>query len=180
MCPSLASDPRLDVFHRSISKLNVEVAFTFTSKLIKSITNSLELGMDHLTLKKGVSIQVVETMHDLAHARSAQGACFIRTDHTLVVWCDKVEDFKTTVETVESSLVELVWKRAHGSDMEILGDAEVQWSSADGIERNSDPREALLLGPAYTGLAFSLDVVFMGLFVRSLLKECLYDGDFSR
>lgn len=39
-------------------------------------------------------------------------------------------------------------------------------------ERTLDPREAILFQPAYTGLTFSLDVFFMGLFIRSLLKEC--------
>lgn len=48
--------------------INPEIAFTFTSALIASITTCLPPCIDNIALQKGMSVQVVESMKDLAHA----------------------------------------------------------------------------------------------------------------
>lgn len=50
----------------------------------------------------------------------------------------------------------------------------------DDVERDSGPRPAMLYGPIYTGLAFSINWCLTGLLFRSLWKECLYDGNYQR
>ena len=57
---------------------------------------------------------------------------------------------------------------------------DTSWIALDGIERSSDERSAVLWGPLYVGLAFSLDVVLSGLLVKKLLEESLYDGSYLR
>ncbi|KAL8278286.1 hypothetical protein RQP46_009318 [Phenoliferia psychrophenolica] len=140
--------------------LNPEIAFTFTSALIASITICLLPRVDNITLQKGMSVQVVETMQDLAYA-VAQQACFVRLEKTLVLWCDKVTDFQPLNLKYELSSV----------DIPIL---------LDEVERDSGPRPAMLYGPIYTGLAFSINCCLTGLLFRSLWKECLYDGNYQR
>lgn len=50
-------------------------------------------------------VLTIRRIGSLAHARAPQHACFIRDEHRLVVWSDRVEDLEKTVQEFESKLV---------------------------------------------------------------------------
>ena len=53
-------------------------------------------------------IQIVETMADLARARKAQGLAFIRQEHRLIVWTEKVEQLLVAAQVIDAKMVEFV------------------------------------------------------------------------
>ncbi|PWN47365.1 hypothetical protein IE53DRAFT_321345 [Violaceomyces palustris] len=111
MCP--AADPRLEQFYHSLSVLNCEVAIKVTSPVVAAITSRLAPGTMQVPLTPSEHLQVVETMADLAGARKAQNAAFIRTERTLVVWCDHVDRLESSAQSLEDKMIAFVWKSAN-------------------------------------------------------------------
>lgn len=109
-----SEEPRLATFERAMQSLGPEVAFTFTSSVIQGITETFGSRTRQVALSPTVKVQVVDRMEDLRHnaVRFAQKAAFIRTEGTLVIWFNKVEEFESTVLGWEDMLVNYVWNEA--------------------------------------------------------------------
>lgn len=173
---SSRNDPRLAMFEWAIQQLNAECYFTFTSSVVQAITSNLEPDVRQLQLSTSQIVQVVDTMEELAMARYAQMACFIRLEGTLVIWCDKVRDFQATGAQWEEALVAHVWhareesrlgdlsaapmsKTGSYADLASVGDeekAEKDWDAEKGLDRQELPRRTMQLNAVYTGLAVGL------------------------
>ncbi|SPO34618.1 uncharacterized protein PSFLO_00089 [Pseudozyma flocculosa] len=110
LCP--AADARLEAFYRSVAILNVEVAIKLTSPVVSAITSRLVPGTYQVPLTSSQHVQVVETMADLAGARKAQNACFIRTDNSLVAWCDHIDQLESSAQRLEDKMIAFVWSSA--------------------------------------------------------------------
>ncbi|GAA5906947.1 hypothetical protein JCM6882_000009 [Rhodosporidiobolus microsporus] len=104
-------DERLNAFQLALNELNCEIAVTFSADVAKVVAASLTPDAHVFSLTDSNHIQVVETMADLAHARIAQHACFIRDEHRIVIWADQVEELEETVQDFESKLVSYVMQR---------------------------------------------------------------------
>lgn len=206
---SPAGDARLDPFLHALHTLNPEVAFTFSSSLISAITSSLGPDARQLAISPSEHIQIVDRMEDLAHARPAQMACFIRLEGKLVVWCDRVINFQSSVEALEERLVDWIWKQAvrksviyfadgtNGTNGAAIGQLGEEKMSVEQLnekmdlaviggvaggdeERQVEPRPTNLYAPVYTGCAVALDLVICSLFTKTVLYETLLDGNWIR
>ncbi len=67
---------------------------TITSPVVSAINSRLAPGTEHIPITPSQHVQVVDTMEQLAGARKAQNACFIRRENTVVIWCDQVEQLE--------------------------------------------------------------------------------------
>lgn len=115
VCPS--NDERLSHFCHSVAVLNTEAAMTLTSAVVAAITTRLAHSMTHVPITPSQNIQVVDTMQDLAAARKAQNACFIRLENTLVVWADQVEILRERAKDLEDRMITLVWNSSYKSNL---------------------------------------------------------------
>ncbi|GAA5824490.1 hypothetical protein JCM11251_000445 [Rhodosporidiobolus azoricus] len=104
-------DERLATFQAALAELNCEIAVTFSAAVAKVVAASIAPGAHVFSLTDSNHVQVVETMADLAHARIAQHACFIRDEHRIVIWADQVEELEETVADFEQKLVAYVMQR---------------------------------------------------------------------
>ncbi len=111
VCPS--GDERLDEFCHSVAVLNIEAAMTLTSSTVAAITTRLAPTTTHVPITSSQHIQVVERMTQLAGARKAQNACFIRSENTLVVWADQVEILHERAKDLEENMMKFVWNSSY-------------------------------------------------------------------
>ncbi|GAA5885467.1 hypothetical protein JCM6882_009630 [Rhodosporidiobolus microsporus] len=112
-------DEGLVPFNRALDYLNVEIAVTVSAEVVKFIVSAHPADSPVFSLTDRDHIQVVESMPDLAYARPAQHACFIRDEKRLVIWADKVPDLTSTVQDFELKLVHYVQTRALRSSLHI-------------------------------------------------------------
>ncbi|GAA5893649.1 hypothetical protein JCM6882_007869 [Rhodosporidiobolus microsporus] len=104
-------DARLAEFSHALSLLNVEIAVTISADVVSVIVGSIPTDSDVFSVTEHDHIQVVESMPELAYARAAQHACFIRDEKRLVVWADRVDELEATVQELEAKLVHYVFNR---------------------------------------------------------------------
>ncbi|CAO1622727.1 unnamed protein product [Sympodiomycopsis kandeliae] len=109
-------DPRLLPWISSLAILNCDAVVCITSTVVAGITSTLPEGCEEVALSTEDRVQVVERVEELATARKAQGAAFIRTENRLCVWSDKVEDLMTVARAIEGKMVKYVWERATGTN----------------------------------------------------------------
>ncbi|EST06923.1 hypothetical protein PSEUBRA_003722 [Kalmanozyma brasiliensis GHG001] len=107
VCP--AQDERLGNFCRAVAILNCEAAMTITSPVVSAINTRLAPGTEQIPITASQHIQVVDTMEQLAGARKAQNACFIRRENTVVVWSDRVEQLEARAQELEEGMIKFVW-----------------------------------------------------------------------
>ncbi|KAJ9473832.1 Glyco_trans_2-like domain-containing protein [Pseudozyma hubeiensis] len=115
VCPS--DDERLSKFCHAVAILNCEAAMTITSPVVSAISTRLVPGTEQIPITPSQHIQVVETMEQLAGARKAQQACFIRRENTVVVWCDHVEKLEERAQDLEGKMIEFIWKSSVRNNM---------------------------------------------------------------
>lgn len=108
ICPS--TEERLGKFCRSIAVLNCEAAMTITSPVVSAINTRLAPGTEQIPITPSQHIQVVDTMEQLAGARKAQNACFVRRENTVVIWCDQVEQLEDRAQDLEDKMIRFVWR----------------------------------------------------------------------
>ncbi|GAA5823335.1 hypothetical protein JCM11251_007571 [Rhodosporidiobolus azoricus] len=104
-------DPRNTELHNALAALNVEVAVTVSSDVVGVIVGAIPAHRNDFSVTEHDHIQIVDIMPELAYARAAQHACFIRSEKRLVVWADKIDDLEETVAEIEAKLVHYVFTR---------------------------------------------------------------------
>ncbi|SJX61509.1 uncharacterized protein SRS1_12495 [Sporisorium reilianum f. sp. reilianum] len=114
VCP--AQDERVETFCRSVAILNCEVALTITSPVVTAINSRIAPGTEQIPITPSQHIQVVDTMDELAGARKAQNACFIRKEKAVVIWCDKVEQLETQAQELEDKMIMFVWQSSYATN----------------------------------------------------------------
>ncbi|KAJ1022854.1 hypothetical protein NDA13_004904 [Ustilago tritici] len=114
VCP--ATDERLGLFFRAVAILNVEAAMTITSPVVSAINTRLAPGTEQIPITPSQHIQVVDTMEQLAGARKAQNACFIRRENTVVTWCDHVEQLEERAQDLEEKMIKFVWRSSYANN----------------------------------------------------------------
>ncbi|GAA5856990.1 hypothetical protein JCM8547_008499 [Rhodosporidiobolus lusitaniae] len=98
-------------FHQAVSILNCDIAVTLSADVVNVIVGAVSDDAVVFSVTEHDHIQIVDTMPELAHARKAQHACFIRTEKRLVVWEDKVDLLQSTIQDLEAKLVHYVFNR---------------------------------------------------------------------
>ncbi|PWN23478.1 hypothetical protein BCV69DRAFT_243467 [Microstroma glucosiphilum] len=108
-------DPRLQPWVQALAILNVTATVTLTSTVVAGILSGLSENAEEVALTPEDRIQVLDNIEELANAKKAQGAAFVRTEGRLLVWTDKVEELMTVAKEIESKMVRYVWQQATGT-----------------------------------------------------------------
>ena len=82
---------------------------TVNSRVIKTFLAWSPDAVD-VPLMNGLRIQILPSLSELPRARKAQCAAFIASDALLVVWDDEPENIMHRAKSIESELMELVWR----------------------------------------------------------------------
>ncbi|KPV73979.1 uncharacterized protein RHOBADRAFT_45272 [Rhodotorula graminis WP1] len=199
-------DQRDAAFGEALNGLNCEIAVTYSADVVRVIVGALHPDLDSFSLDSVTQIQVVDDMSNLARARVAQHACFIRNERRLVIWADKVSELKDTVADLEAKLVDYVFNctlrrgrpsrsttqsslttlstprdpfQSSPSLTGITEEAFAEGEKGESLEDGiipHDDRTLPLFHSAYTGLAVALNLTFCALLIRVGLYEYLLNG----
>ncbi|GAA5994923.1 glycosyltransferase family 2 protein [Rhodotorula paludigena] len=200
-------DERLNTFQDALNELNCEIAITISADVVKVIVGTMSEDAETFALDSTTSIQIVDTMSELAFARPAQHACFIRDEQRLVVWADKIDTLESTVQDFETKLVHYVFNRTLRRNKRFSSQSTISSSStprdpfqsspslsALAEEENGGNKEQVVEHAAsaqiertlplnhsiYTGCSAALALVLVGLLPRALVYEVMLDGEWIK
>ena len=179
--PDLAGSELL----RACSVLNVQVAMTVNSRVIKTFLHWSPDAVD-VPLQNGQRIQIVPTVADLTRARKHQFAAFVADEGILVVWDDDAMHVVPRAKQIESELTHLVW--SHGAPSEENADEKKLARArvtANEIDPESgevvfEPRPTHLLNTILVAVALTLICVTMSLGFRQIAIEVVIDHAWLR
>ncbi|OZJ02269.1 hypothetical protein BZG36_05156 [Bifiguratus adelaidae] len=164
-----------DVFREVISAFNVEVAIKMSSKIVKSVFESLPLNARDVLLRDGIKIQVLDSARHLLRARKHQWAAFIREDQTLILWGDSFDAILDVAEVMEKKLVQLIWSGMPKEAMEEVAEKERDLESLD-----TQQRPYMFITSIANTLAAMTVIILLSNGPRALLVEWYIDGDWTR
>ena len=101
---------------KAIEKLNVEVAFTMSTKTTAAIFQSLRPEQNEIVMPDGSQYQIVDSMDEMAKwaslkIRKFQYACLLRKEKIIIVWHDDVSEILIHAEELERIFLGMVWGR---------------------------------------------------------------------
>lgn len=108
-------DSRLSDWLETLKELNPQATLSVTSAVVTGVALVIPVDAQEICLETGERLQVIERMPQLALARKAQGACFIRSEGRLLVWTDTVETLIPAAKELESKLLKYMWNVASQS-----------------------------------------------------------------
>ncbi|KAF2836849.1 hypothetical protein M501DRAFT_987112 [Patellaria atrata CBS 101060] len=111
-CPPQLTETR---FGAACSKMDVNVAMTVNSRVINTFFQWSPEAVD-VALMNGLRIQILPGINDLPKAQKNQFAALIATEMILVVWDDDPLQVQQRAKSIESNLMELVWRREQETD----------------------------------------------------------------
>src|SRR3984957_434004 len=88
---------------------------TVNSRVIKTFFQWSPDAVD-VPLMNGLRVQILPTIDDLPRARKHQFAAFVASEGLLVVWDDEALHLVQRAKSIESELMELVWKAGSEDD----------------------------------------------------------------
>ncbi|KXT09585.1 hypothetical protein AC579_8611 [Pseudocercospora musae] len=112
-CPADIADEPYGFF-KSIEALNVRVAMTVNTRVIKLFLHNNE--RPYVPLKNGLRLQVLPDMSYLPRCQKHQFAAFIADRGLLVVWDDEPRHLLDRAHKIEKSLMEMIWEDEFDSD----------------------------------------------------------------
>lgn len=178
--PQLAQSP----FAIACAALNCQVAMTVNSRVIKTFLQWSPDAVD-VPLMNGLRIQILPTIDDLPRARKHQFAAFIASEALLVVWDDEALHLVQRAKSIESELMELVWKTGEPDEAEAgdtkkgprVTEMEIDEESGQIIP---EKRPTHLLNTILVGFTIVLIVITLGAGFRSVAIEVAVDHNILR
>ncbi|KAK6537028.1 hypothetical protein TWF281_001231 [Arthrobotrys megalospora] len=170
-------------FAAACAAMNVQVAMTVNSRVIKTFLQWSPDALD-VPLMNGLRIQILPTIDDLPRAKKHQFAAFIAHEQMLVVWDDDALHIVQRAKSIESELMELVW-RTH-EDIEADNEKkDPNHIHVEGLDEESgeitlESRPTHLMNTVLVSLTLILVIVTLGAGYRQLAVEIAVDGDFTR
>ncbi|KAK0110003.1 hypothetical protein ONS95_002666 [Cadophora gregata] len=180
----MACPPQLgnSAFASSCAALNVQCAMTVNSRVIKTFLQWSPDAVD-VPLLNGLRIQILPTIEDLPRARKHQFAAFVASEALLVVWDDDALHLVQRAKSIESELMELVWKNgpSEGDDGEKkdpnIAIYEIDEESGEIVP---EKRPLHLQNTVLVALTLILVITFLGAGARQLAIEVEVDGSYIR
>ncbi|KAI9809250.1 MAG: hypothetical protein M1825_002541 [Sarcosagium campestre] len=181
----LAVPPELgqSEFLRACATLNVQVAVTVNSRVIKAFLNWSHEAVD-VPLQNGLRVQILPTVSDIGRARKHQFAAFIADEGLLVVWDDDAMKVMARAKQIESELMQLVWRTGQHADEE---EGEKKSSAVRVAEVDPESGEVLaerrptnLLNTILVSLVLILIIVFLGAGFRQIAIAVTVDHNWTR
>ncbi|KIW71780.1 hypothetical protein PV04_00016 [Phialophora macrospora] len=174
---------RSSQFAQACAELNVQVAMTVNSRVIKTFLAWAPEATD-VPLMNGLRVQILPTIDDLPRARKYQYAAFIAAESLLVVWDDDPSNLMKRATSIESQLMELVWHTGEvGDDEGVSHEKEGRVRSSIDSESGEpilDDRPTNLMNTILVAFTLIIVVTLLGLACRSLATEISVDGSYTR
>ncbi|KAJ9643155.1 hypothetical protein H2204_002050 [Knufia peltigerae] len=179
-CPQTLLDSH---FAEACRLLNVQAAMTVNSRVIKTFFAWAPDATD-VPLMNGLRVQILPTIHDLPRARKYQFAAYVAAESLLVVWDDDPSNVIKRATTIESQLMELVWRTGEAGEDEVgthekHGGVDAFMDSESG-EAIPDHRATNLMNTILVAFTLVIVVVLLGLACRSLAIEIAVDHSYLR
>jgi len=156
---------------------------TVNSRVIKTYLLWSPDAVD-VPLMNGLRVQILPTIDDLPRARKHQFAAFVASEGLLVVWDDDALHLMQRAKSIESELMELVWRAGNEDDDD---DDEKKGPNTGGVEIDEESGEVRperrpvhLLNTYLVTLTLVLITVSLGAAWRALSIEVSVDGSFLR
>ncbi|KAL1635377.1 hypothetical protein SLS56_001802 [Neofusicoccum ribis] len=177
--PDLAKEPF--GFYKAIEAMNVRVAMTVNTGMIKTVLYNNTLP--YIEIQNKLRVQVLPDISFLPACQKHQFAAFIADRGILIVWDDQPNKIMERVSNIENALLQ------HSFDNE--GDIEVMDEkaiiSSEEVEVGSDPeaaeekpRERVLYHSVLCGVAMVIMVAATGAAWRQVAIAIANDGGFMR
>jgi len=157
---------------------------TVNSRVIKTFLQWSPDAVD-VPLMNGLRIQILPTIDDLPRARKHQFAAFIASEALLVVWDDEALHLVQRAKSIESELMELVWKTGEPEEVEPgeskkgpkVTEVEIDEESGEIIPER---RATHLLNTILVACTLVLIVTVLGAGFRELAIEVAVDHNMLR
>jgi heme/copper-type cytochrome/quinol oxidase subunit 4 len=158
---------------------------TVHSRVIKTFL-AWSPGATDVPLMNGLRIQILPTISALPRARKHQFAAFVASDGLLIVWDDDPSHLMGRAETIESELMELVWKA--GAPQE-AGEANHEKGATRATEFEFDKesgeifpeqRPTNLMNSILVAFTLVIILTLLGLSFRSVAVEAAVDKGYTR
>lgn len=143
---------------------------------------------DYVPLADGLRLQVLPSVDYLPRCQKHHFGAFIQDLQILVVWDDQPKHLLRRAETIEASLMNMIWSSVEEVDEKKLPESISTTEIFDGTMTPSDIEEALavatrptlLLNPIMVGMTLTILVAALGLGWRKLAQEVAIDNDYTR
>jgi hypothetical protein len=146
--------------------------------------------IDFVPLSDGLQLQVLPSMAHLPRCQKHHFGAFIQDRQILVIWDDNPRHILDRAETIQQSLMKMIWKGENKfEDMEEkkTEDAVVMGIDAEGVSPGDleaalqlETRPTLLINPIMVGITLLILVSALGIGWRNLAQEVTVDGSFLR
>ncbi len=139
-----------------------------------------------MPLLNNLRIQILPTIHDLAHARRHQFAAFIASEALLVVWDDEAMHLVERAKMIENELMQLVWQAEIGPETQsstdektdvVVGVNELGEDTESG-ELASEKRPVHMLQTVIIVLSMALVIAALGAGYRNMVFSYLMDRNY--
>ncbi|KAI9786304.1 MAG: hypothetical protein M1816_008045 [Peltula sp. TS41687] len=180
----LACPPDLSrsAFHAAAMSLNIQVAITVNSRVIKTFLQWTPNTVD-VPLKNGLRVQILPTMDDLARARKLQFAAFIADEGLLVVWDDDAMQVLARAKQIENELMHLVWSQGQPEEEDDekkaprVTEVEIDPESGDIVP---EKRPTHMMNSVLVTCTLIIIIVMLGAGFRQLAIEVMVDHGYLR
>ena len=158
---------------------------TVNSRVIKTFLQWSPDAVD-VPLTNGLRVQILPTIEDLPRARKLQFAAFIASEALLVVWDDEALHLVERAKSIESELMDLVWKTGETAEDEDdngekkqlrVTEAEIDEESGQAIP---EKRATHLLNTILVSITLILILTVLGAGFRQIAIEVAVDHDMIR
>jgi hypothetical protein len=153
---------------------------TVNSRVIKTFLQWSPDAVD-VPLLNGLRIQILPTIEDLPRARKHQFAAFVASEALLIVWDDEALHLVQRAKSIESELMELVWKTGETEEDDKkeshMAVCEIDEESGEIIP---EKRGLHLQNTVLVSLTLMLIMTTLGAGFRQLAIETDSDGSYLR
>ncbi|KAF2475545.1 uncharacterized protein BDR25DRAFT_279672 [Lindgomyces ingoldianus] len=127
-------------FYQKVAELNVRVAMTINTRVIKLILARNELPW--VELNQGLRLQVIPDLEALPYCQKHQSAAFVAAQKVLVVWEDDPKKLLDRATYIQETLMSMIW-----GDLSTLGDGEKMHPYLEALAINEDPEAQVIEEP---------------------------------
>jgi hypothetical protein len=173
-------------FYKAIETLNVRVAITVNTRVIKLFLHKND--RPYVPLKYGLRLQVLPDIYYLPRCQKHQFAAFIADRGILIVWDDEPRHILDRAQKIEKALMEMIWDDEDDEDEEektkegSVGVIEGTGADEGDVERGAvEPRRRIkMLMPILTGCTILLNTICLGGGWRAIALENKVDHGYMR
>ncbi|KAI9887885.1 MAG: hypothetical protein M1823_000273 [Watsoniomyces obsoletus] len=169
-------------FQRACVSLNLQVALTVNSRVIKTFLQCVPDAVE-VPLENGLRVQILPSVRDFARARKLQFASFVAEEGILIVWDDDpMQVFRRAIQ-IESELMRIVWKHGQPDEEESekkaakVSEVEIDPESGEVIP---EQRPTHLMNTILVSITLTLIVVMLGAGFRQIAIEVMVDKGYLR